>query len=64
MITILGAGGAVGDELVKELIARGEPIRLVSRNPKPVAGVAETVAARGPGSSSSITYICTERWRA
>jgi nucleoside-diphosphate-sugar epimerase len=45
MITILGAGGAIGDGLVKELIARGEPVRLVSRNPKPVAGVAETVAA-------------------
>ena len=45
MITILGAGGAIGSELVKELIARNEPIRLVSRNPKPVPGAAEAVAA-------------------
>jgi nucleoside-diphosphate-sugar epimerase len=45
MVTILGAGGAIGNELVKELTARNEPIRVVSRNPKPVPGVAETVAA-------------------
>jgi uncharacterized protein YbjT (DUF2867 family) len=45
MFTILGAGGAIGDELVKELAARNEPIRLVSRNPKPSAGATEAVAA-------------------
>src|SRR5258708_27990461 len=45
MVTILGAGGAIGNELVKELIARNESIRLVSRNPKPVPGVAAAVAA-------------------
>ncbi|MCU1335671.1 MAG: hypothetical protein JWO19_1252 [Bryobacterales bacterium] len=44
-MTILGAGGAIGNELLKELSARNEPIRLVSRNPKPVQGVAEVVAA-------------------
>src|SRR5258706_11915419 len=45
MVTILGAGGAIGNELLKELIARKESIRLVSRNPKRVPGVAEAVAA-------------------
>jgi hypothetical protein len=45
MITILGAGGAIGSELVKELTARNECIRLVSRNPKLVPDAAETVAA-------------------
>jgi nucleoside-diphosphate-sugar epimerase len=45
MVTILGAGGAIGNELVKELSARSEPIRLVSRNAKPVPGAAEAVAA-------------------
>jgi nucleoside-diphosphate-sugar epimerase len=45
MVTILGSGGAIGNELVKELIARGESIRLVSRNPKLVPGVAEAVGA-------------------
>src|SRR3979490_2235856 len=45
MITILGAGGAIGSELVKELTARNESIRLVSRNPKLVPGAAEAVAA-------------------
>ncbi len=45
MVTVLGAGGAIGNELVKELTARDEPVRLVSRNPKLVAGAAEAVAA-------------------
>src|SRR6266849_2237463 len=45
MVTILGAGGAISNELVKELTACSEPVRLVSRNPKPVPGAAETVAA-------------------
>src|SRR5258708_2814399 len=45
MVTILGAGGAIGSELVKEFTARNEPLRLVSRNPKLVPGAAEAVAA-------------------
>ena len=35
MQTILGAGGAIANELVKELRANHQPYRLVSRNPKP-----------------------------
>lgn len=38
MITILGAGGPIGDELAKILTAGGQPFRLVSRSPKPLAG--------------------------
>jgi nucleoside-diphosphate-sugar epimerase len=45
MVTILGAGGAIGSELVKALSARDEPIRLVSRNPKLVPGATEAFAA-------------------
>jgi nucleoside-diphosphate-sugar epimerase len=45
MVTILGAGGAISNELVKQLVARHQPIRLVSRNPKLVAGATEAVAA-------------------
>src|SRR5882762_8466912 len=45
MVTILGANGAIGSELVKELTTRNESIRLVSRDPKLVPGVAEAVAA-------------------
>jgi nucleoside-diphosphate-sugar epimerase len=45
MVTVLGAGGAIGSELVKELSARDEPIRLVSRNPKLIPGAAEAMAA-------------------
>ena len=44
MVTILGVGGAIGSELVKQLPA-GEAVRLVSRNPKLVPGAAEAVAA-------------------
>ncbi len=44
MTTILGAGGAIGNELAKILAARNTPFRLVSRSPKPVAG-AELLAA-------------------
>ena len=40
MTTILGAGGPIGNELAKILVARNTPFRLVGRNPKPVAGAA------------------------
>jgi nucleoside-diphosphate-sugar epimerase len=45
MITILGAGGAIGNELVKILAAKQQPFRLVARNPHPAAGAAEVVSA-------------------
>lgn len=45
MITILGAGGAIGNELVKLLAGRRLPFRLVSRKPASQAGAAEVVAA-------------------
>ena len=38
MISILGAGGTIGAELAKILAYSHQPFRLVSRNPKPVAG--------------------------
>jgi nucleoside-diphosphate-sugar epimerase len=38
MTTILGAGGAIGNELARILAAGNRPFRLVSRNPRPVAG--------------------------
>ena len=45
MQTILGAGGAIGTELLNELVRRRQPVRLVGRNPKQVQGVTETVSA-------------------
>lgn len=45
MITILGAGGCVSNELVKLLSLRKHPFRLVSRRGTSAAGAAETVAA-------------------
>jgi len=44
MITILGAGGPIGNELAKILAASNQPFRLVSRKPTAVAG-AEVLAA-------------------
>lgn len=45
MITILGAGGAIGNKLVKLLAAKNQPVRLVGRNPKATSGAIETVTA-------------------
>ena len=45
MITILGAGGAIGDELAKLLAARKEPFRLVGRHPVSTSGATEVVSA-------------------
>ena len=45
MITIFGAGGAIGNELVKLLVASNQPFRLVGRNPRATPGATETVAA-------------------
>jgi nucleoside-diphosphate-sugar epimerase len=45
MITILGAGGGIGNELVKLLATRNQPFRLVGRNPRPTPGATETLAA-------------------
>jgi len=45
MITILGAGGAIANELVKLLAAKNQPIRLVSRNAKSTPGATETLVA-------------------
>ncbi|HLW60358.1 MAG TPA: NAD-dependent epimerase/dehydratase family protein [bacterium] len=45
MITILGAGGAIGNELAKRLAVRNQPFRLVGRNPRKIPGATETLAA-------------------
>jgi nucleoside-diphosphate-sugar epimerase len=45
MITILGAGGAIGNQLIRLLAATNQPFRLVGRNPKAIPGATETLAA-------------------
>jgi uncharacterized protein YbjT (DUF2867 family) len=45
MITILGAGGAIGNELVKLLATRNQPFRLISRSPRSAPGATESLAA-------------------
>jgi len=44
MISILGAGGAIGNELVKLLAERRQPFRLVGRTPREVPGATETLS--------------------
>jgi nucleoside-diphosphate-sugar epimerase len=61
MVTILGAGGAISDGLLKELSARNEPIRLVGRNPKLVPGAAETVAADLSNLESTLKAVSGSR---
>ena len=45
MITILGAGGSIGNGLAKLLAARRQPFRLVGRNRHAVTGASEVVSA-------------------
>ena len=45
MITILGAGGAIGNELARLLAAKNQPFRLVSRSPRLAPGATESLAA-------------------
>ena len=45
MISILGAGGAIGNELARLLAAKNEPFRLVGRHPRSTPGATETLAA-------------------
>jgi nucleoside-diphosphate-sugar epimerase len=45
MQTILGAGGAIGGELVRELAQTRQQVRLVGRNPTLISGATEAVSA-------------------
>jgi nucleoside-diphosphate-sugar epimerase len=45
MITILGAGGAIGNELARLLATKNQPFRLVSRSPRSAPGATESLAA-------------------
>jgi nucleoside-diphosphate-sugar epimerase len=45
MITILGAGGVIANEVVKLLSARKQPFRLVARHAHPVPGATEMISA-------------------
>ena len=57
MDTILGAGGAIGNELVKLLAARNRPFRLVGRNPVSESGATEVVSADLTDKGQSIQAV-------
>ena len=63
--TILGAGGAVADALTTELLARGLPVRLVSRHPVAKPGAAVLAAdltdprqTLEAVTGSAVVYLC------
>ncbi len=65
MHTILGAGGVIANGLAKNLLAEGEPVRWVSRNPNLLPGVevypadiADPQQARLAIKDSTIVYLC------
>jgi len=45
MVTILGAGGAIGNEVAKLLATTNQPFRLVGRSPRPATGATELLGA-------------------
>jgi uncharacterized protein YbjT (DUF2867 family) len=45
VITILGAGGVIADEVVKLVAARKQPFRLVARHARPAPGATEMISA-------------------
>jgi nucleoside-diphosphate-sugar epimerase len=61
MITILGAGGAIADELAKLLAASNQPFRLVGRNPRGSSGATETVAADLTNKDEAIRAVAGSR---
>lgn len=57
MITILGAGGAIGNELVKLIAKDRRPFRLVGRNPQMAAGAAEVYPADLSDTNQTIAAV-------
>ena len=55
--TILGAGGAIGKELAKELKAYTNHIRIVSRHPKKISDTDQLVVADLTNASSTTKAI-------
>jgi len=57
VITILGAGGAIGNELVKLIAKDRRPFRLVGRNPQMAAGAAEVYPADLSDTNQTIAAV-------
>ena len=61
MITILGAGGAISNELVKRLGSRNEEFRLVGRKPQKMPGTTEVMAADVADREQTIRAVAGSR---
>lgn len=57
MITVLGATGNVGDRLVRRLLAAGEEVRAVGRNPQRLAGLAAAGAEIAAGEVTDAAFL-------
>lgn len=61
MITMLGAGGAISDELVKLLAANKQPFRLVARHPNAEPRASEVVSADLSDKEQTIRAVAGSR---
>lgn len=61
MITLLGAGGAISNDLVKLLAAHHQPFRVVGRSPHPVAGAKEVISADVSDREQTIRAVAGSR---
>ncbi|NIG54590.1 NAD-dependent epimerase/dehydratase family protein [Chitinophaga sp. Cy-1792] len=57
LYTILGAGGIIANELTAQLVAAGQRVRLVGRNPKSYAGITDLVAADITDASQTLNAV-------
>jgi uncharacterized protein YbjT (DUF2867 family) len=62
MITVMGATGRVGRQIVETLLAAGEPVRAVGRNPRALAEIAEAGAEIAAGDAADGGFL-TEAFR-
>jgi uncharacterized protein YbjT (DUF2867 family) len=57
MITVMGATGNVGRKIVHRLVAAGEPVRAVGRNPKALAELAAAGAEIRAGDAADAAFL-------
>ena len=62
MITVMGATGHVGGGVVRRLLAQGEPVRAVGRNPRVLAELAAAGAETVSGDAGDAAFL-TEAFR-
>lgn len=57
MITVMGATGHVGRQITHQLLAAGEPVRAIGRNPATLASLAEAGAEIAVGDAADAEFL-------